>query len=56
MNESIETLCTCTSCPGSACDCGCQDVVQKNGCSCGSQCSCGDACACAQFEAGSQTA
>ena len=55
MNESIENICTCTTCPGTACDCGCQSVAQKNVCACGTQCSCGDACACAEFEAGSQT-
>ncbi|MEO8307681.1 MAG: hypothetical protein ABI616_06530 [Pseudomonadota bacterium] len=56
MNESNESLCTCNSCPGTQCGCGCQGGAQKNGCSCGAQCNCGDACGCAEYEAGNQTA
>jgi hypothetical protein len=42
------TPCTCETCPGSACTCGCQDAkaAPKTGCQCGDACKCGPNCSC----------
>lgn len=43
--------CHCSSCPGAACTCGCQNVQAKNQaprCACGDNCKCGPECSCKQ--------
>lgn len=41
-------VCTCGTCPGPDCTCGCQTVkaTPPSGCQCGSTCNCGPACSC----------
>lgn len=59
MNETQQsTLCTCTTCPGASCACGCQEVAAQaiaqaivrtaaqGACACGPQCQCGPGCTC----------
>ncbi len=56
MNESTNpTPCTCSTCPGTGCTCGCQpaatqttQAVPPAACPCGPQCACGPACSCAR--------
>ena len=40
--------CTCKSCPGPSCNCGCQPpkAERRAGCQCGEACNCGDTCSC----------
>ncbi len=40
--------CTCVTCPGSTCTCGCQNTGtdRRSGCQCGTACECGPACEC----------
>ena len=41
-------VCTCETCPGPGCKCGCQTVktAPPAGCQCGSACTCGPTCGC----------
>jgi hypothetical protein len=40
--------CTCATCPGSSCTCGCQNIATapRPGCKCGAACACGPSCSC----------
>ncbi len=55
MNTAIQTECTCNTCPGAGCACGCQDSQLLQGrqkaCACGPQCQCGSQCTCATADA-----
>lgn len=52
--QPIPSSCTCESCPGPACACGCQQAVSQATnpvasqavCACGPQCACGAGCTC----------
>jgi hypothetical protein len=50
MNATPQTPCACNTCPGAACNCGCQQaaarVVAQAACACGPQCACGAQCNC----------
>jgi hypothetical protein len=43
-----KNACTCVSCPGSSCTCGCQTTgtAQRSVCRCGEACACGPTCGC----------
>ena len=48
MSET-KISCSCSTCNGGACTCGCQPATpeaRRAGCSCGEVCKCGAACAC----------
>jgi hypothetical protein len=40
--------CTCDTCPGSSCTCGCQHTgtAPSSACTCGPACACGPTCGC----------
>jgi hypothetical protein len=47
----VSNVCTCVSCAGASCTCGCQSAVPAVGetqpaCLCGPACTCGPDCAC----------
>jgi len=44
MNEAEMNACGCNTCPGSSCNCGCQNSVVQETCACGSQCDCQGTC------------
>jgi hypothetical protein len=55
MNDTKQTSpCTCTTCPGASCTCGCQtfptqvaaQAATQAACACGPQCQCGQGCTC----------
>lgn len=47
MNDTKQpTPCTCKSCPGTSCTCGCQRNTTQATCACGPQCQCGPGCTC----------
>jgi len=46
MIEDNNTLCACESCPGSGCNCGCQEAAADTACACGPACACGVGCNC----------
>jgi hypothetical protein len=52
MNDMKQpTPCTCTTCPGTPCACGCQEAKQaatQAPCACGPQCQCGQGCDCSK--------
>ena len=52
MSEVNVIPCTCPTCPGSGCTCGCQGAAEKTPCACGPNCACGDACQCANGAVG----
>lgn len=48
-NETkVANACTCVSCAGASCTCGCQSTAPetKPACLCGDACTCGPNCAC----------
>jgi hypothetical protein len=48
----VSKVCTCASCAGASCTCGCQSTIPEaqretqSACSCGDACTCGPDCAC----------
>lgn len=47
-NTTTPKACTCGSCAGAACTCGCQNAKndRRAGCRCGAVCACGANCTC----------
>src|SRR5882724_6622182 len=48
MNDVKQAACTCGTCNGSTCACGCQQPAQQAVCACGAQCKCEPVCVCVQ--------
>ena len=53
MNDTTQrSPCTCKTCPGATCSCGCQTVPSQAATqatrACGPQCQCGQGCTCAK--------
>jgi hypothetical protein len=52
MNTTQQTTCGCNTCPGTGCNCGCQQAAAQTAgtcgplCQCGAQCNCGSQCQC----------
>ena len=52
MNTTQQSTCSCTTCPGTGCTCGCQQAAAQTAracapqCQCGAQCQCGSQCQC----------
>ena len=48
MNTTTPKACTCESCAGATCTCGCQGAQndRRPGCRCGEICACGPECTC----------
>ena len=46
--SKVSKACTCASCAGATCTCGCQELVNDATpkCQCGDACTCGADCAC----------
>ena len=46
--SKVSNVCTCASCAGATCTCGCQALVSDATpkCQCGDACKCGADCAC----------
>lgn len=50
--STTSTVCTCDTCPGSTCTCGCQSAASPTitqpaaACQCGEVCTCGPDCRC----------
>lgn len=47
MNTTQQATCTCNTCPGASCACGCQQPPAQIASACGPQCQCGAQCQCA---------
>jgi hypothetical protein len=47
-NTANSNTCTCKTCVGAQCTCGCQKSVanRRPGCGCGDACTCGAECSC----------
>ena len=54
MNTTQQSACSCNTCPGTGCTCGCQQAAAQTAgacspqCLCGTQCQCGSGASCAQ--------
>jgi hypothetical protein len=48
LKATQSNACTCESCTGSQCKCGCQNAATRPAasCKCGQACSCGQTCNC----------
>ncbi len=48
--SKTSNACQCQTCPGSTCDCGCQNTATDaaRACQCGAACACGDSCTCGE--------
>ena len=49
MNDTKTTeACSCVTCPGANCACGCQANIEaeQKPCACGPDCKCGPSCTC----------
>jgi hypothetical protein len=55
MNTPQQSACTCNTCPGTGCTCGCQQAAAQAACACGPQCPCGPQCRCSAGASGAQS-